>query len=275
MITNYNSAVSNIRKHISAYIKNNNITALILGISGGVDSALTAALVRPICDELNIPLIGRSIPIQTNKPDEISRAKAVGQAYCHDFKETDLTDAFLYMQKAIPEDINTADKTSLSFKLRMGNLKARIRMQVLYDLASQHRGMVLTTDNYTEYLLGFWTLHGDVGDWAPIQNLWKTEVYEMSTLLVEENSDLPQKEALQRCIDAVPTDGLGITNSDLEQIKAKSYQEIDQILIELLKNPDNEKYKTHPVAQRHFASAFKRKNPYILSRKDVTDVDFF
>jgi len=58
-------------------------------------------------------------------------------------------------------------------------MKARIRMILLYDLAGGNDGMVLSTDNYTEYLLGFWTLHGDVGDFGMIQSLWKTEVYDM------------------------------------------------------------------------------------------------
>ncbi len=275
MIKDYNTAINNIRKKLSDYIEEHSIKSLILGISGGVDSALTAALVQPVCDLQNIPLVGRSIPIETNKANEITRAKHVGEAYCHDFKETDLTDTYKCIQSAIVEDAETADKTSLSYKLRMGNLKARIRMQLLYDLAAKHKGMVLTTDNYTEYLLGFWTLHGDVGDWAPIQNLWKTEVYEMSNFLIKKNPDVRQARALAMCVDAVPTDGLGITNSDLEQIKAESYEEIDEILIHILKHPEDDKYKSSPVAQRYFNSTFKRNHPYIVARKDITNENYF
>lgn len=58
-----------------------------------------------------------------------------------------------------------------------GNLQARCRMIHLYDLAGIHGGLVMSTDNQTEYQLGFWTIHGDVGDFDPIQDLWKTEVY--------------------------------------------------------------------------------------------------
>lgn len=57
--------------------------------------------------------------------------------------------------------------------------QARCRMMYLYDIASRHKGLVMSTDNQTEYQLGFWTIHGDVGDFDPIQDLWKTEVYEL------------------------------------------------------------------------------------------------
>ncbi len=97
-------------------------------------------------------------------------------------------------------------------------------------------GMVLSTDNYTELLLGFWTLHGDVGDYGMIQNLWKTEVYAMARYIVNNLDNKKAKNALQLCIDAVATDGLGITNNDLEQIQAKTYEEVDQILLKMIHN---------------------------------------
>jgi NAD+ synthetase len=99
------------------------------------------------------------------------------------------------------------DDSPLS-KMRQGNMKARMRMMILYDLAQLYRGIVISTDNYTEFLTGFWTLHGDVGDYAPIINLWKSEVFFLSKFLLKE-CDENQKFALQQCIDATPEDGLG------------------------------------------------------------------
>lgn len=275
MIQDYKSAVKNIRKTLSDYLDKYKLQSLVLGISGGIDSALTAALVRPVCDAHNIQLIGRSITIETNKENEITRAKHVGEAYCHNFKEIDLTEAYQYIQPLIAEDALTADKHTVAFKLRMGNLKARMRMQALYDLAAAHKGMVLSTDNYTEYLLGFWTLHGDVGDWGPIQNIWKTEVYEMADFLTKTNTDIRQARALSMCMEAIPTDGLGITDTDLEQIQAATYQEADKILIHALSHPEDDTYKDHPVVQRHYSSAFKRNNPYNIPRKSISNEDYF
>lgn len=274
-MTDYKQAVSKLRTHLKEYVSKAGLKSLVLGISGGIDSALTIALAKPVCDELNIPLISRSITIKTNKPEEILRAKNCGLAYSHDFKEIDLSETFDFMLNSITEDSETVDKNSFDYKIRVGNVKARTRMVYLYDLAGKNKGMVLSTDNYTELLLGFWTLHGDVGDYGMIQNLWKTEVYEMSKYLVKNAENKAQADALQSCIDATPTDGLGITNSDLDQIGAKSYDEVDQILIDMLKNGKNSQFSDHKVVQRYRNSMFKRENPYNIPRDLITDSSYF
>ncbi len=271
MISDYQTAVNNIQAILKKYITDSKLQSLVVGLSGGIDSALTAALAKPVCDELNIPLYGRSITIETNKPDEIARAKAIGENFVSDFKEVDLTEGFKVLAGLVTEEGDT-DTESTAYKIRRGNIKARTRMVYLYDLAARHRGMVLSTDNYTELLLGFWTLHGDVGDFGMIQNLWKTEVYEMARYIVRNLNDEKAKAALQSCIDAVATDGLGITNSDLEQIQAKSYEEVDQILLKMIYQTDDFKdYENHPVIQRKINSEYKRNNPYNIPRELITD----
>jgi NAD+ synthetase len=258
--------VKKIRTELKNYIIKSNLKSLVLGLSGGIDSSLCAALAKPVCDELNIPLIGRSITIETNKNDEIERGITTGASFCHDYKEVNLTDLYLQIQPGIEEE-KLADDLDIPTRIRLGNIKARMRMIYLYNLAQKFGGLVLSTDNYTEYLLGFWTLHGDVGDYGMIQNLWKTEVYEVSKYIVEnELEDNDAKDSLQSCIDAIPTDGLGITNSDLDQLKAGSYYEVDQILKEFLSDGSN---ADHPVIQRHKGSAYKRNNPLNLKREEI------
>jgi NAD+ synthetase len=204
--------IQKMQSKITSYVSDNNLKSLVLGISGGIDSAFAAALLRPVCDEINIPLIGRSITIETNKKDEIERSILIGENFCHNFKYMDYTSLFQTFQKEFP----LIDCSHLS-KLRMGNCKARIRMIVLYDIAQLHSGLVISTDNFTEYLTGFWTLHGDVGDYAPFCHLWKTEIY-FASKLIAKKLHLNSKKALQLCINAIPTDGLGISNSDLDQL---------------------------------------------------------
>lgn len=269
MITDYKTAVQNIRKHLKEYIQKSNLKSLILGVSGGIDSAMAAALAYPVCKDLNIQLICRSITILTNKPEEIIRAKMIGESFGTDFREVNLSDVFQTMQKSLVEDFEKQNTNDYDFKIRLGNVKARTRMIYLYELASRFRGMVLSTDNYTELLLGFWTLHGDVGDYGMFQNLWKTEVYAMSRFLAETECNSEQKEALMACVNAVPTDGLGITNSDLDQIKAGTYEEVDQILIKMLNNNLGE-LQNHPVVQRNRNSEYKRNNPYNIPRDLIT-----
>ena len=174
-------------------------------------------------------------------------------------------------------------------KLRQGNLKARMRMMLLYDLAQLHRGIVIATDNFTEYLTGFWTLHGDVGDYAPMLHLWKTEVYALAFHLLSEynESDLifpsifegvarkarrgslyeKQRDALQLCIDAVPVDGLGISSCDCEQLKVKDYFEADQLFVRYFSG--EKALESHPLIQRYHQSHYKRKNPVVITRHEL------
>lgn len=250
-----------IRATMADYLEKSKLQSLVLGISGGIDSALCAALLKPVCEQFNIPLVGRSITIETNKEDEIARSIAVGEAFCHDFKHLDLTETF-YANKKLLVDY---DDSQLS-KLRQGNMKARMRMMVLYDLAQLHRGMVISTDNYTEYLTGFWTLHGDVGDYAPVQHLWKTEIYSLSTFLLKEENEA-QRAALQSCIDATPVDGLGISQCDCEQLGVPNYFEADKIFTAYFLGDTS--LRDHTLIKRYYASEFKRHNPGCMSREDL------
>ena len=250
-----------IRERMYNYVSTSKLQSLVLGMSGGIDSTLCAALLRPVCDRLNIPLIGRSITIETNKADEIARSIAAGKAFCHDFEHLDLTETFYANKKLLVR----FDDSQLS-KLRQGNMKARMRMMVLFDLAQLNRGMVISTDNYTEYLTGFWTLHGDVGDYAPVQHLWKTEIYNLSNyLLGEENPE--QQAAMQSCIDATPVDGLGISSCDCEQLGVENYFEADRIFAAYFQG--DESLREHTLIKRYYGSEYKRHNPACLTREDL------
>jgi len=270
-IEDYKQAVENIRSHLKDYLLKHDLKAMVVGVSGGIDSALTTALASKVAKDLNIKLIARSITIESNKPEEIERSVKVGEAFATDFRLVDLTEAYHLIKPHIIEDFEKEDEQDIDFKIRTGNIKARLRMIYLYNLARKNRGIVLSTDNYTELLLGFWTLHGDVGDVGIIQNLWKTEVYEMAEYLAENEADEKQAEALRLCINAVPTDGLGITNSDLDQLGAPSYKEVDRILQAYLSG--DKSYENHPVVQRYLRTEFKRNNPYNFPREIILGIN--
>ncbi len=265
------TGVENIRFQLKEYIEKSGLKSLVLGLSGGIDSALCAALAAPVCKELGIELIGRSITIETNKADEIERGEMIGNAFCTSFKPIDLTHLYQASLQDILEEEEQTGESDRERRVRLGNIKARLRMIYLYNLAQQHKGLVLSTDNYTEYLLGFWTLHGDVGDYGMIQELWKEEVYELSQYLVNEVlASAGEKEALQACIDAVPTDGLGITGSDLEQLGVDTYAQVDAELKQYtLAAGKNNHLHDSPVIQRHIRSGYKRVNPLNLTREQV------
>lgn len=247
-----------IRQIMSQYIQRCGLQSLVLGISGGIDSALCAALLRPVCQQNHIPLIGRSITIETNPNDEVARSLMVGQAFCPDFQHLDLTDTFLENKKLLV----SYDGSQLS-KMRQGNMKARMRMMVLYDLAQLNHGIVISTDNYTEYLTGFWTLHGDVGDYAPIMNLWKTEVFNLAKALLPE-CNAEQFAALDACIKATPVDGLGISSCDCEQLGVPNYYEVDKLFSAYFNG--DQSLENHTLIQRYKRSQYKRENPMSISR---------
>lgn len=284
-----------IRNHLESYLVEHKLKSIVIGVSGGIDSALVCALAKPVCARLNIPIIGRSISIVTNTKEEQRRANHVGVAFCNDFENIDMSEEFNVLVNSTEQRLK--NETEIHFKIRMGNLKARLRMIKLYDIASATGGLVMSTDNLTEYLLGFSTLHGDVGDLGIIQNMWKTEVYEMAEMLCAYELYGDEAIALMQCILCNATDGLGITSTDLDQIMPDwrkrhsdtrgGYEEVDDTLltyfqtIEKLKsstltNAEALEYgklvlemKKLPVIQRHCASEFKRTNPYNIPRKDI------
>ena len=215
---NYEEVLKNIISGTKKYIGDK---CCVLGISGGIDSTVTAAITKLA----GIPLLGVSMPCSTNKEDEITTAKLVGQEFCTEFKEVNLQNSFKEIEKFCTE-VSGLESTPIS----QGNIKARLRMITLYDLASKKGGLVLDTDNLTEHFLGFFTIHGDCADFNPIGGLWKHEVYELARYLKEKV--FPDSKALEASIALIPTDGNGVkAGGDLAQIApGKTYSDVDEIL---------------------------------------------
>ena len=207
------------------YLHASGLKVYVMGLSGGIDSSFLAALLH----HRRIPYLGFCLPIATNTPEEIERGCGVGMAYCdaarasscrhvHDFSalyhQISGTFGSLYPQ---------------SNPVAEGNLKARTRMLFLYHVAQIHGGCVLSTDQLDELLTGFWTLHGDVGDVSPLQLIPKSVEYDLARMLCDRLDD---PAPLQSAIEAVPTDGLGISSSDLDQLEVESYAQVENLFRE-------------------------------------------
>ncbi len=255
------------------------IKSLILGVSGGADSALVALAAKDVCDEMKIlhnvdmNVIGRSLPIESNSDSEIALASDIGKLTCNDFKSMDLTPAYNNLLNNL--EFEFEGKDTMTDKIRKGNVKARIRMIQLYQLAHYYKGIVLSTDNLSEYMLGFWTIHGDVGDYGMIQNLWKTEVYGVLKSYYNFSKKGSEKRAIiGSVIEAVPTDGLGITESDLDQFgDVESYEELDLILEEYSKGKFPEIVSRGgqiPKCLTMYENThYKRNNPFNIPRGEL------
>lgn len=225
----YKKFLENSRKWLSNYIRDNHLQSLVIGISGGIDSTVSCAIASPVCKELNIPLIGRSLATFTNKIPELETAIQVGEIFCADFKEISISKI---CDKIIDELELIEGKMT---NLQKGNIKARYRMIYLRNLASIHKGVVLDNDNFTEWNLGFWTVCGD----SPmdinlgLHYLWKTEIYELAKFLYDEyksNKHVEQAKAIYESIKLTPTDGNGVSNSDCEQFGLDNYNQVDDVL---------------------------------------------
>jgi NAD+ synthetase len=167
--------VKNIVDGIGKYVEENHLKCCVIGLSGGIDSTVCAAL----CKMAKVPLIGVSLPSTTNESVEKSAAALAGEEFCDAFKEVSIDSMFTAMKNFCDHSVSEMESTPIS----QGNIKARLRMITLYDVASKSNGIVIGTSNKTEWLTGFWTLHGDVGDLNPIGELWKTEVYDLANYL--------------------------------------------------------------------------------------------
>ena len=226
------------------YIKNAGLKTMVLGISGGIDSTVVAAICSEVEARTGIPLIGRSLPTKFNKSEEVNTAVLVGEAFCEEgnFEECSikiLHDTFISFLKT--------EKYGMT-PLANGNIQARLRMNYLFYLAGVSGGIVMDTDNMTENNLGYWTIFGDQGLLNPIGDLWKTEVFKFAEFLVEyykqrsklhsqtdlKLKDLSRSNAISESLKLKPTAGLGITDSDLEELGADSYEQVDTVLKEIL-----------------------------------------
>ena len=286
----YLKFIRNSIDYLVEYIQSNDLKSLVLGISGGIDSTVTAAIASRACKKTGIKLIGRSLPAHSNDPEEIRAATLVGEAFCDDYKEVGIER--MYARVADEMELNEGKMSTL----QLGNIKARLRMMYLYNLASIHRGCVLDTDNRTEHELGFFTIHGDVGDLnCGIIHLWKTEVYELAYCLRElymlrttHTSPTIQSQAILESIKLTPTDGNGVMyGGDCAQFGLDNYEQVDDVLKTLYfpeGGMDNEKYKEEytrlidsyneqgvdKVMILHQNSGFKREHlPVFPTKKEL------
>lgn len=268
--------------HLADYIMNNGLRAAVLGISGGIDSTVVAYILKDVEHELtvnrkyrNFTFVGISMPTETTNPDEFRISELVGHAFCKNFRVFDITDE----SKSITVPAVGKDNyMTFNDRIRLGNVKARLRMIHLYDLAKAYGGIVIGTDNYTEQVLGFSTIGGDaLFDYCPIQKLWKTEVYELAYYYMKREIEIGNwaaVHALDESLEIKPQAGLGITASDMDEIGAPDYFAVDDVLYNDehgIEQPDKPYVET--VLRRKRENAYKRNLPIIINREEIDNAE--
>ena len=211
---NSSAVKSHIVTWLNDYINESKTKGFVIGVSGGIDSAVTSTLAA----ETGFPLICLEMPIYQSDT-EVNRAQKhiefLKAKYPNVISErTELTGVFDSFIKAMPDVDNEEDR-----KMSLVNTRARLRMTTLYYFAAINNYLVLGTGNKVEdFGVGFYTKYGDGGvDISPIADLVKTEVYALGKEL----------NVINEILIAPPTDGLwGDERTDEDQIGA-SYPELE------------------------------------------------
>jgi NAD+ synthase len=197
---------------LKTYALNSKQKGYIVGISGGIDSAVTSTL----CAMTNLEILIVSLPLRQRR-EEYNRALAHIENLKSDYynvksMDIDLSSVFKSLQNSLPED-------TVSNKLAMANTRSRLRMTTLYALGQANGLLVAGTGNKIEdFGVGFFTKYGDGGvDVSPIADLTKTQV----RLLAKELGIQTE------IIDAAPTDGLWDEDRTDEIQMGASYPELE------------------------------------------------
>ncbi len=236
-------------------LESSGLDAYVLGLSGGVDSACAAALaVRAVGPER---LVTVKMPARTSAPASQADAEAVEDAL-----GIPKAHRLLIEVGPIEDGWRVAVGEADPPPLRRGNVAARARMLVLWDLAAKHRGIVLGTENRTEGLLGYFTIYGDAGSAVePIAGLFKSQVWSLSRHLGVPRQVIEKPPTADLWVGQTDEDELGARHADADRVL---YWSVDRGL-----SPDEVATQTSlpravvdKVLARYRSTDFKREIPY-------------
>lgn len=252
--SNPKQETSRIVSFVRKTLKEQKFSKVVIGVSGGIDS--TTALF----------LLAKSVPAENIYPVHLPYFQS------HRNLVTKILDKlkiprqnrfFISIQKPVDvfKSLLKISEANELGKIRLGNIMARIRMIILYDLAKKLKALVCGTENKSEHLLGYFTRFGDeASDFEPIQHLYKTQVYELAKYLKVPNE----------VISAEPTAGLWSGQTDEGQF-GFTYQEADQVLhLYFEKKQPLEKIKklgfrnASKIIDFSKSNLFKHRTPYVL-----------
>jgi NAD+ synthase len=230
--------IDHIVQWLDAYLDDSGLKGFVIGVSGGIDSAVTSTL----CARTGKPVLAINLPIYQAK-DQVSRSSDHLSWLTKNFDNVksidfDLSSVFDQIKNNFPKDIQDG--------LTMANTRARLRMMTLYAFASSHKMLVAGTGNKVEdFGVGFYTKYGDGAvDVSPIADLMKTQVYALGKGL----------GIMEDILKAAPTDGLWEDDRTDESQIGATYAELEWAM-QYLELPQKDPLNTR---QKKVVSIYKK-----------------
>jgi NAD+ synthase len=229
-------------------VKGTKAKGVVIGLSGGLDSTTTLFLCVEALGKDKV--LGVMMPSGINKKKDTEDAIEVCKRLGVRYKVIKIEPALRSFGKLL----------GLSNKLVKGNLAARIRMCILYYFSNKEKLLVVGTGNKSEYLQGYFTLHGDIAcDFLPLGNLYKTEVIELAKEL-----SVPKK-----IIERIPSAGFWPGQTDEKELGI-SYEDLDKILPLLKKNISLEKiHRKTGISRKKIKTVKERLNKTKFKREPI------
>ena len=230
-------------------VKESHCNGLIVGVSGGIDSAVVANLVKRAFPDDSLALIMPCL----SKQEDVDHGLIVVKDCQINYQIIDLNDVYQQLTNEITQKITVSTK----FELAKANTKARLRMASLYAIAQNYGYLVCGTDNACEWYTGYFTKYGDGGvDIAPLIQLTKSQVYEMARYFTID----------EKIIVKAPSAGLLGEQTDEQEMQV-TYQELEAFMNGV---KVSEKARER-ISFLHQASEHKRKG-IVFPDKKVSDL---
>ena len=240
---------------LSDYVEKNNFKKVLVGLSGGIDSALTATIAVDALTSDNV--IGVAMPSKFNPKSSLEDAKELADNLNIELKTVNIEETAEKFRNLLKDNLNDDLKSVVD-----ENIQSRIRGNILMGLSNQLGAMVVSTGNKSEMAVGYSTLYGDlVGGFALLKDVYKTEVYKLSDYRNSISKVIPQniiekKPSAELSEDQYDSDSL--PEYDLLDKILKMYIELDYSSEKII-NSDIDKEVVFDILEKIDRNEYKRK----------------